>query len=938
MLKIAKLGMTTAAEYFEGEYANASSAYFSEKGKAAGVWYGPLADELSLTGSVTKEAYLSLVNAQHPETREQLVQFRDTYLTREGKEAEHTAAWDFQLSVPKSWSLVALVGGDERLVQAAQDANREALRVYTDYVQARGGGNAPPITTNKWAIATFQHDTSRPETKTLEDGGRQLKHEYPSPQLHFHNIGFNLVKEHETNPEGKYRSLSTFELYKVSSLITETFRNELLKKGRELGYEIRVDPTTKAPEIKGISREYIEAESLRSKVIKDKLEVSGFDKGRARQIVELQTRNKKLNITPEDLRALWKQHGEVFDNQARKTFEQALARDPLESKPVTVERAVDYATKRLIERSAVIEHYMVVRDAIHRSHGTLNISQVEAEIARRVGDGTLLKTEHYREHAPAARYTTPEMVALEKDTVSRVLAVRNTVEPIVAAIDFSQHPQLKDNEPRQKIAAGILTARDQVIGLNGTAGSAKTTLAGILAPIAEQAGYQVKGLAPTGTARDSLQEKGINSETLQLHIVRNRNPEAGTAHQKTLYVVDEASLASTRTMNEFLRTLRPQDHVILVGDDASDKRKVGQHTSIEAGRVFQLLQDGGMKTAQLNKIYRQKDPEVKEIVQAFRHGRTGKAVELLAQQDRIEERPGRQERYQAIANSYAASPQGTLVVSPDNQSVQDISTTIRKTLQDRGLLAPDSFELASLVSRDVTGAERSWAGAYKQGDTVFYRNANAGLQVEKGSYATVSDRNTQQNLLTVRFADGRELTYDPAQASGVSVYATRIRPFAVGDRVQFTSKFKEQGVSTRDTGTVKSLDEHGNVKVALDRNSRAIGWNLHQFRHLDHAYVMTSHSAQSKTVERCLLHIETMDSRLRALLNQVFAYVAGSRPEHDLRVFSDDASRLQRVLGRENEEQKALSPGQIKEFALASAHAPDISVKKEQKAEIGIAV
>ena len=71
-------------------------------------------------------------------------------------------------------------------------------------MQARGGGENPPITARKWFVATFRHDTARPV-----DG-------YPSPQLHFHNVVMNLVLERTSRAEGKWRSLQTAELYRIS--------------------------------------------------------------------------------------------------------------------------------------------------------------------------------------------------------------------------------------------------------------------------------------------------------------------------------------------------------------------------------------------------------------------------------------------------------------------------------------------------------------------------------------------------------------------------------------------------------------------------------------------------------------------------------------------------------------------------------------------------
>jgi ATP-dependent exoDNAse (exonuclease V) alpha subunit len=102
--------------------------------------------------------------------------------------------------------------------------------------------------------------------------------------------------------------------------------------------------------------------------------------------------------------------------------------------------------------------------------------------------------------------------------------------------------------------------------------------------------------------------------------------------------------------------------------------------------------------------------------------------------------------------------------------------------------------------------------------------------------------------------------------------------------------------------------------VALD-NGKEVRWNLERFRHIDFGYVMTSHASQSMTVDRSLVYVETGDSRLRMLHNSTFAYVAWSRPEYDLRVFTDDTQELVKSLSRLQEKHRALSPEQVKGLA-----------------------
>jgi conjugative relaxase-like TrwC/TraI family protein len=721
MLTITKLGIGTAREYFQTEFANASNSYFSEQGVIQGHWSGSLAEDLGLSGAVTEEAYLRLIEGQDPKTGQQWIKHRDTYLTREGKEAGHIPAWDLTLSAPKSFSLAALVGEDERLIRAAQLANAKAMEVMEGYVQARGGGNHLPINTERWIVATFQHDTSRPV-----DG-------YPAPQLHFHTVLMNVQRDFT----GQFRALQSAELFKAKSLGAAVFYSELQRQAHALGYETRIDPKTKAPEIKGFSQEYLAAESLRRQEILERLEQLGMSGSRAAQIAALASREDKRKLPPDELRALHQAHGEVYGNQAQRAYADALERGP-------------------------------------------------------------------------------------------------------------------------------------------------------------------------------VQARHISSETLQLHLIRALGQDR-TASANTLYILDEASLASTKQVRAFLDTLSPKDHVLLIGDDDPNPCKVGQHTSIEAGRLFQELQEAGMKTAHLNRVYRQKDPELKQVVLEFRHGRTQEAIELLAGQQRIHEYANARERYTAIANAYLEQPKGTLVVSPDNKSRQEVNATIRSRMRESGRLSEDAHEFVTLVARDVSGADRTQADSYRIGDTIRFLRANRRLGVESKSYAQVIDSDTAQNRLTIRTEDGRALAYDPQHASGVSVYESRMQSFAVGDRIQLTANSTDLGVSTRDIGVITKLDANGNIQVQLDKG-RKVRWNLADHRHIDYAYAMTSYSAQGTTVDRVLLHIDTSDYRLSSLIDKTLAYVGASRAQHDIQIFADDASRLERSLGRENERAKALSPEQIRAY------------------------
>ncbi|MGB9148403.1 MAG: AAA family ATPase [Acidobacteriaceae bacterium] len=214
--------------------------------------------------------------------------------------------------------------------------------------------------------------------------------------------------------------------------------------------------------------------------------------------------------------------------------------------------------------------------------------------------------------------------------------------------------------------------------MDGMAGAGKTTVLSVIREGAEADGYRVEGFAPTSRAAQKLAEAGMETSTLQMHLARREQPHTSTS-EKRLYVLDESSMASTRQSHEFVHRFHLNDRVFLV----VDRR---QHEAVEAGRPFAQLQDAGMVMVRLDEIVRQKDPELKRVVEQLARGEVREAVQNHDRQGRIHEIPDRNERIAAIAREYANPPERTLVVSPDNRSRMEINERIHTGLLGRGIV------------------------------------------------------------------------------------------------------------------------------------------------------------------------------------------------------------------------------------------------------------
>src|SRR5256885_16478684 len=168
MLTISKpLSAEQARAYHREEFSNAQDNYYTEGDQIRGEWHGRLAEQWGLRGQVREEHFQRLSEGRHPITGEQLIRHQAAreYMNRRGEKVsamEHRAGWDATFSAPKSVSLTAPVGGDERVREAHRESVGVALDELERYVQARIGGELPAEKNGKRGAAEVEHENTTP--------------------------------------------------------------------------------------------------------------------------------------------------------------------------------------------------------------------------------------------------------------------------------------------------------------------------------------------------------------------------------------------------------------------------------------------------------------------------------------------------------------------------------------------------------------------------------------------------------------------------------------------------------------------------------------------------------------------------------------------------------------------------------------------------------
>ena len=431
-----------------------------------GEWQGKLAERYGLRGEVQEQQFARLSEGQHPETGEQLVRHQTAreYVNARGetvRSMEHRAGWDATFSAPKSVSLTALVGGDDRV----RDAHRESVRVALDemekYAQARMGGNVPAQTTGEWAVAKFEHDSSRPV-----DG-------YAAPQLHTHAVVFNVTE----TADGQTRALQPQELYKTQQYATAVYRSELAAQLQKLGYEIERGEHGQ-PEIKGYTREYLEASSPRRQQIEEHLEAAGRSGAGAAQIAAHQTRDAKQPLSHEEVRAQHQEMAQEYGQQPQRVIVEAAQRPGVELRPessrVAAQQGMSYARERGMEREAVADERTLMRDALKHTMGEARLPELRAEFERRVESHELIEVER-RPGLAGRAFTTGEMQGYERELIERMKMGQGTRDVLadgnVRQQTMEQHPHLSVSQ--RHAVDTVLTSRDQMMALGGRCRSRK---------------------------------------------------------------------------------------------------------------------------------------------------------------------------------------------------------------------------------------------------------------------------------------------------------------------------------------------------------------------------------------------------------------------------------------------------------------------------------
>ena len=828
--------------------------YWAEGEKAVqGEWIGQGAEKLGLKGTVINEAFEALRQNRHPQTGETLTA---------RQVADRVAFFDLQLSAPKDVSVLAMVGGDERVTEAFQASVKTALAELERFaaVRERRGTAAESEKfrlTGNFAGALFFHNTSR----DLD------------PQLHGHAVLANATWD----PDRKeWFALQPAEMMRASTYVRQVLYRDLAQRLQTLGYET-YGMNSRGFAIRGVEH-LRERFSKRARQIEQLAQQFAAEKGRrpTKREVEVlvrESRARKLTeIATATVRA--RQRSELDPAEARRlaTLVQTARETPrCQQSRGQVQEVLESALRHVFEQASVAREGAVLAAALELHpdftdwKGLREGLEKHPEVLLR--DGVLSLRRIWHE---------------ERITVERVREGRNQ------RFGLGEVEQLPENLTlgQKRAAAALLSNRDVVSVLIGDAGTGKTT---VLTAI-EQAhvaggGQRFLALAPTTRARDALLQSGFASADTVQNFLMSDNRQAEAVRRVVL--VDEAGLLSTEQLEKLTRLVKEvRGRLILVGDTK-------QHYSVQRGDALRnVIEHARLPVTRLSEVLRQRKEADRVFSRLLASASVAEAFDFANRHGMVRQAKDDQALFAQAAAHYAdnhAKGVDTLVVIPFWEEIERFNAEARPALRKVGRLGTAEVWRDSVKPLPWSEEQKTYWDQYQVGDQLLFSRKTR--YFKRGTAAEVVE--VLPDGLRVRGTQGRKMKITQRQRGTYEVGRRERRALAAGEKILIQGREDELGFTNGEFKQVAQVDPATNRVVFTDGKELPV-----EFTAWTYGHALTAYRSQGSTSEESLLVMGDVASR--AMSRRQF-YVGNTRYRGTHTLYVSNQERLMDRLSQPDE-------------------------------------
>ncbi|WP_414617744.1 MobF family relaxase [Dyadobacter sp. 32] len=852
-----------AKDYFSESLSR--SDYYINDQELNGHIQGKLAERLGLTGIATKETFFALCENIDPVTGKPL-----TPRTKD----ERTVGYDINFHCPKSVSILHALSSDDHLLKAFEDSVRATMQDIESDIKTRVRKNSQyhDRPTGELIWADFVHQTARPVEGHL-----------PDPHLHAHCFAFNATWDEQENA---IKACQFRDVKRDMPYYQARFHKRLSDNLIDLGYQVR--RTDKSFEVENVPVPVIDLFSKRTDEIGQLAKEKGITDAKELDALGARTRAKKQKgVSMDELKADWRRqiHELGQDDQGKRPIRNApeLPRELLHAKD-----CVDHAVQHSFERASVVRDRRLLASAYRHAIGDKAVKLDEITDAMTHDKRLIQIMDQGQNHI-----TTKEVLAQEQHMVKLARAGQGKLRPL-----YTQVPDVKLDGQQREAVSHILTTTNRVSIVRGAAGSGKTTLMQEAVKHIEASGKTVTVIAPTSQAsRGVLKDEGFKDAETVSRLLVDKKMQEKIAGQ--VLWVDEAGLLGTQDMTSLLVLTSKQNARLILGGDTR------QHASVVRGDALRILNTvGEIKTSEVSRIYRQRHDDYRHVVQNLSNGNVKQALTELDDMGWVKEVDPLKPNDQLVADFTETIKAGktALVVSPTHRQSEDVTEIIREQLRQSGVLGKREIVAKRLVNLNLTEAEKSDWRNIEAGHLVQFNQNMAGIN--RGSRWTVQESNDHHILIRGN-EDYDVMTLPTEKSEHYDIYREKDLALSQGDIVRVTRNGFDrqekrlnngqmlQVASVRKNGDVELLNTTSKAKYKLDKN----------FGHLTHAYCITSHASQGKTVDEVFI---SQPASTFPATDAKQLYVSVSRGRDRAHLYTDDKKELLAYASRLGDRQSAL--------------------------------
>ena len=853
--------------------AGSAGNYYTDKdnyyvlGSMGERWAGRGAEQLGLQGSVDKDVFTRLLEGRLPDGA-------DLSRMQDGSN-KHRPGYDLTFSAPKSVSMMAMLGGDKRLIDAHNQAVDFAVRQVEALASTRvmTDGQSETVLTGNLVMALFNHDTSRDQ----------------EPQLHTHAVVANV-----TQHNGEWKTLSSDKVGKTGFIenvyanqiaFGRLYREKLKEQVEALGYETEVVGKHGMWEMPGVP---VEAFSGRSQTIR---EAVGEDASlKSRDVAALDTRKSKQHVDPEIKMTEWMQTLKEtgFDIRAyrdaaeQRAYTRTQTPGPASQDGPDVQQAVTQAIAGLSERKVQFTY----TDVLARTVGILPPEAGVIERARAGIDEAISREQLIPLDREKGLFTSGIHVLDE-------LSVRALSRDIMKQNRVTVHPEKSVPRTAGYSDAVSVLAQDRpslaiVSGQGGAAGQRERVAE--LVMMAREQGREVQIIAADRRSQMNLKQ----DERLSGELITGRRQllEGMAFTPGSTVIVDQGEKLSLKETLTLLDGAARHNVQVLITDS-------GQRTG--TGSALMAMKDAGVNT------YRWQGGEQRPAT--------------------IISEPDRNVRYARLAGDFAAS------VKAGEESVAQVSgvreqailtQAIRSELKTQGVLGHQEVTMTALSPVWLDSRSRYLRDMYRPGmvmeqwnpetrshdryvidrvpvlNTANIRDGELrrlstwethrdALVLVDNVYHRIAGISKDDGLITLEDAEGNTRLISPreAVAEGVTLYTPDTIRVGTGDRMRFTKSDRERGYVANSVWTVTAVSGDS-VTLSDGQQTRVIRPGQERAeQHIDLAYAITAHGAQGAS-ETFAIALEGTEGNRKQMAGFESAYVALSRMKQHVQVYTDN--------------------------------------------------